>query len=123
MNISVSNGMNGIVRSAPDIHSQTGRASDANIADAKIRSRIVGAPGAQRVRAINAIATAAASFSALPRLADPGLGVVIRAYHSSLGGCGGAGSNRSAIRFDFIGSRGAVTRAVFRGARYPFPLA
>ena len=98
--------MNGIVRSAPDIHSQTGSASDASIAEAKARSSTVGAPGAYRFSAINATTTDAASFSALPRLADPGLGVLTSAYHSSRGG-GAAGSKRSAIRLDLTGARDA----------------
>src|SRR5208337_16798 len=118
MNISVRNGMNGIVRSAPDIHSQTGSASDAIIADANTRSSIVGGAGAQRFKAINAIATAASIFSTLPRLADPGLGAVIRAYHWSSGGCGAADSNPSAIRFDLIGLRGAYGRPLI-GSDFP----
>src|SRR5258708_8702003 len=91
--------MNGIVRSAPDIHRPTGSASDASMADANVRSRRVGEPSAYRFSAINATTTEIASFTALPRLADPGLGTLTSAYHSSPG-CVAAGSNRSALRFD-----------------------
>src|SRR3984957_5794139 len=98
--------MNGIVRSAPDIHSQTGSATDASIADANTRSRSVGEPSAYRFNAISAIATEAPSFTALPRLADPGLGTLTSAYHSSPGFVV-AGSHNSALRFDLTALRGA----------------
>src|ERR1700721_1901709 len=97
--------MNGIVRSAPDIHSQTGSATDASIADANTRSRSVGEPSAYRFNAISATTTETASFTALPRLADPDLGTLTSAYHSSPG-CIAVDSN-SANRFGLTSCRGA----------------
>src|SRR5271154_17137 len=91
------NGMNGMLRSAPDIHSQTGSATDASIAEANSRSRNVGEPGAYRFSANSPITTDAPSFNAA--FADPGLGVDTRAYHSSFGGFA-VNSTRSSIRFD-----------------------
>src|SRR5271156_2124732 len=108
--------MNGIVGSAPDIHSQTGSASDASIADANTRSSRVGEPGAYRFNAISANATAAASITALPRVADPGLGTLTSAYHSS-SGCIDADSNRSAIRFDLSGAWNAGGRWLLRSSQ------
>src|ERR1700677_625887 len=105
--------MKGTVGSAPDIHNQTGSASEASIADARTRSRIVGEAGAYRLSAINATMTDPASFIALPRVADPGLGMLTIAYQSSPG-CGAAVSNRSAIRFDLAGLCGARIRRLHR---------
>src|ERR1700722_8493013 len=107
--------MNGIVRSAPDIHSQTGSASDASIADANTRWRSVGEPSAYRFNPISAIAIEAVSFTALPRVADPGLGTARSAYHSSPG-CLAADSNCSAIRFDLTGLRAAGSRCLLRSS-------
>src|ERR1700720_3776377 len=103
--------MNGIVGSAPDIHSQTGSASDANIADANARSRIVGEPGAYRFSTTSATTNDPNSLTAWPRLADPGLGALTSAYHSSPGR-GAADSNSSAIRFDLTGLRSPGLRSL-----------
>src|SRR5271154_4340449 len=98
------NGMNGMLRSAPDIHSQTGSATDASIAEAKIRSRNVGDPGAYKFSANSPITTDPPSFAAARKFADPGLGVDTRAYHSSFGGFA-VNSTRSSIRFDLANRR------------------
>src|SRR5271155_853164 len=98
------NGMNGMRGSAPDIHSQTGSATDASIAEANSRSRNVGDPGAYRFSANSPITTDAPSFAAALKFADAGLGVDTRAYHSSFGGFA-VNSTRSSIRFDLTNRR------------------